>query len=313
MGRVTSLAAAMARRAGLPAVTDAFRCVQRGELPGLDCAIDYYAGYLCVWAYDTALPSAVLQAQLQPTCDALLRHFGARGGVIKRNVSNPHRKGLVAEQTVFGEPPPPQLVVREHGLQFAVTLTERQHVGLFLDQRDNRQRVRALAAGRRVANLFSYTCSFSVAAAAGGCVSVASVDVSRPSLDTGRENFTRNTLDATHAQFHKQDVRRWLAAQIKRGARYDVIICDPPTYATTRDGGVFSVAQAWEDLVRDCRAILADSGAALFCNNHQAGSRAQYQRTLAAHFRRIEDRPPPPDFPVIAGRNDHVRMFWCQA
>lgn len=307
------LGATFTRRASLmPAMTDAFRCIQRGEIPAIDCAIDYYAGYLCVWGYEGGVPMDALHKRLQPYLSGLQQHYGARGGVIKQSVPDPHRKGLVAEQRMFGDAPPAYFPVTEHGLQFSVSLTARQHVGLFLDQRDNRQLIRRVSHGKNVANLFSYTCSFSVAAAAGGCRSVTSIDVSRPSLQIGRENFLLNSLDNVPATFCQQDVRRWLAAQMKKGNRYEVIICDPPTYATTKEGGAFSLADAWEPLVRDCRAILTDGGGALFSNNHQAGSRDQYRRTLTNHFRSVDDVSPPPDFPILPNRHDHVRMFWCR-
>lgn len=302
-----------ARRAALtPQITNAFRCIQRGEIFGLDCAIDYYARYLCVWDYDVSSTIDATQRKLDASLPAIATHYGARGGVIKRSVRNPHHQGFVTEQRVFGEPPPEHFTVCEYGLQFHVTLTARQHVGLFLDQRENRQLIRKLSQGKTVANLFAYTCSFSIAAAAGECRAVTSVDVARPSLQIGRDNFLCNHLSMDRATFCQHDVRRWLCAQIKKGVRYDLLICDPPTYASTRAGGVFSLADAWPALVADCRAILAPGGVAIFSNNHQAGSRINYRSALAKHFRNVEDLTPPPDFPVLPKQPDHVRMFFCR-
>lgn len=299
-------------------VTDAFRCVHRGEMRAVDCAIDFYGGWLCVWIYDEA-PFDGIEARLKPYLKKLSARYRARGAILKRNLKNPHSQGLISEQKIIGEAPPAVFNVTEHGLKFKVSLTEGQHAGLFLDQRDNRARVKNLASGRRVANLFAYTCSFSVAAMAGGASEVISVDVAKPCLETGRANFDLNGFGGTgRGKFIQEDVRTWLKRQARKAdkegpdTKFGLIICDPPTFSTTKEGGMFSVDREWKSLAESCSAILAPKGEILFCTNHREGGRDDYGAVLRTHFSSVVDVPAPIDFPVVDTRREHVKMYWCK-
>lgn len=110
--------------------------------------------------------------------------------------------------------PADQFFVFEHDWTAAVSLTLRQHVGLFLDHRDNRRRVQLMASGKRVANLFSYTCAFGIAAAKAGCEVVMNVDAAASTLALGKQNFEVNGLTSSRAgKFIEKDVRVWLEKQ----------------------------------------------------------------------------------------------------
>lgn len=298
-------------------ITDAFRLVHRGEMRSLDAAIDFYGGFLCVWVYEEKMSVHDVLERLDPHLKKLRHVYGSVGGVVKLSHKNPHARGLVNESVNFGEKPPPYFEVHEQGLAYRVTLTEDQHVGLFLDQRDNRQRVRNLAEGARVANLFSYTCSFSVAAAKGGCATVFSVDAAAPCLETGRSNFELNKLSG--GVFLKRDVRDWLGAQRKKVAKegvvalFDIVICDPPTFSTTRVGGAFSVAQEWELLAEGVRGLLKTGGTAFFSTNHREADSSAYRRPLEKCFSEVLTMLPPLDFPVTDQTLETVKLFLCRA
>lgn len=287
-------------------ITDAFRCVHRGEMK-LDCAIDFYAGWLCLWIYDELTPLPQLEEYLAPYLKKLFARYQARGAVIKRTLKNPHSRGLVQEQKILGESPPDFFEVTENGLKYRVSLTTGQHVGIFLDQRDNRLRIRQLAKDKQVANLFSYTSSFSIAAAAGGAKSVVSVDSASPCLETGKLGFELNALQ--NGKFIKEDVRSWLKRQKEK---FDLIICDPPTFSKTKLGGNFSVEKEWPLLATACRKI-ANSGADfLFCTNHRQGDKDKYQKVLREIFSHVTPTPPPLDFPTLDEHQEHVKMWWCR-
>lgn len=297
-------------------ITDAFRLLHRGEIKSLDAAIDFYAGFLCVWIYEEGVSTHDVLERLDPHLKKLRHVYGAVGGVIKLSHKNPHARGLVDKSISFGETPPPYFEVHEHGLAYRVTLTEDQHVGLFLDQRDNRRRVRDLAKGSRVANLFSYTSSFSVAAAKGGCDAVFSVDAATPCLETGKANFELNKL--SDGVFLKRDVRDWLTAQRKKVAKegasalFDIVICDPPTFSTTKLGGAFSVTEEWTRLADDVRGILKKDGVAFFSTNHREAGSDTYRRPLEKYFSKVLTIPPPLDFPVTDQTLEAVKLFLCR-
>jgi 23S rRNA (cytosine1962-C5)-methyltransferase len=259
-----------------------------------------------------------LEEHLAPYLKKLSARYGARGAVIKRNLKNPHSRGLVQEQKIIGETPPTHIEVAEHGLKYRVSLTEGQHTGLFLDQRDNRLRVRQLAAGKRVANLFAYTCSFSLAAVSGGAATVVSVDAAAPCLEIGKTALALNGLDKTSAtHFIKDDVRLWLKRQSRKSdtdshEKFGLMICDPPTFSTTKAGGRFSIEPEWESLAKACRKLGSSDADFLFCTNHRAGRKDHYQHILDGIFKHVAVTPAPLDFPVIDENLEHIKMFWCR-
>ncbi len=159
-----------------------------------------------------------------------------------------------------------QWQAKEGNLSYLFDAELGQSPGLFLDQRDNRRRVLKIAKNKKVLNLFSYTCGFSVAAASGGATQVTSVDVSQRFLDRGKENFKANNLDPVKYEFFKQDVDVFLKGSLKRNRKFDLIICDPPSFGRTKDG-VFKLESAFAELIKNCWESLEKDGELLFCCN----------------------------------------------
>jgi len=135
----------------------------------------------------------------------------------------------------------------EHGLNFRVDVEEGQKTGFFLDQRDNRQRVRALAQGREVLDGFCYTGGFSVAALAGGAASVTAVESSAPALEVARENAKANALDLSRISFEQADVFAYQRLLRDRGRSFGMIVLDPPKFAPTA-AQVKNAARAYKDI-----------------------------------------------------------------
>jgi len=307
------------RQDWLSGATDAFRAVHRNELTSLPVAIDVYGAWFNATGFDEDLPIAQLREQLEPCLAAVARQYGCRGGVIRQQRRNPHQRSLAAERLVVGEAPPPFYFVTENDLRYRVSLTETQHVGLFLDQRDTRARLGEIAAGRRVANLFAYTCSFAALAVARGAEVAFSVDLARACLDTGKTNFATNELtDTGRGKFVQADVRKWLARQLRRQREqaptfrpFDLVICDPPVFAASRAGGKFSVAKEWPRLAADIRQLVASDAVVIFMNNHRAGRERDYRNALTELFPTVIRLRPPLDFPELPGEPTHVRTYWC--
>ncbi|ADR35655.1 rRNA (guanine-N(2)-)-methyltransferase [Oceanithermus profundus DSM 14977] len=205
------------RRRWVPPETDAYRLLfgEGDFLPGL--VADRYGRFLVVKAYSEGVRRAVLPAVVK----ALGRALRPRG-IVLRNA-----EGL---EPLYGEPPPPKLTVRERGLRFVADLHRGQKTGLFLDQRENRQKVRELAAGARVLNLFAYNGGFSVYALAGGAAFARSVDVSEGALADARENARLNGLAERHEAV-RADVFEFLNAHEET---YDLVVLDPPALAKKR-------------------------------------------------------------------------------
>jgi 23S rRNA G2069 N7-methylase RlmK/C1962 C5-methylase RlmI len=313
------------RRGRWPAqVADCWRAVHRGEITGLDAAIDVYGPWLRAVCWDETLGPEEAAARLTPLLETVGAHLGrpngARGAVIRGHHRNPHQESLPGYTLTLGEPAPARLTVTEHGLRFGVDLAGAPHPGLFLDQRDARRRVARIAAGRRMANLFAFTCSFSAVAVAHGAEVAFSVDTARGCLRDGAENFALNGLAADgRGKFIQEDARRWLARQDRARREkpdtfrpLDLVVCDPPVFSSVKDGGKFSVSAEWATLADAVAALLSPDGIAVFANNHRGGDHVRYRDTLRARFAQVDDLRPPLDFPLLPDQPRDVRTFWCR-
>ena len=196
--------------------TDAYRLLygEGDHLPGL--VADRYGRFVVLKTYAESV-----EALLPEVTRALSKQLKLKG-VVRRTSG-----GLDA---LWGEPPPPELTVSEHGLKFIANLYEGQKTGLFLDQRENRQTVRELAGGRRVLNLFSYNGGFSVYALAGGAASVRSVDIAEAANRDAERNAQLNGFAERHEAV-TADVFELLKLYANRGEHFDLVILDPPSLA----------------------------------------------------------------------------------
>jgi 23S rRNA (cytosine1962-C5)-methyltransferase len=127
-----------------------------------------------------------------------------------------------------------EVLLIEGGLEYSVDVAGGQKTGFYLDQRDNRAAVRALAAGRETLNVFCYTGGFTLAALAGGATRVVSIDSSADAVSLARKNAARNpTLDARRAEWHDADAFSALRTLRDRAAAFDLVVLDPPKFAPT--------------------------------------------------------------------------------
>lgn len=310
------LAVALERRGlWLTQITDAWRVVQRGEVSHLDISVDLYGRYVLVWVYDDSSREQ-LDRSLGFLFSKLLEQHHTLGVVFRRVSKNPHKKGLVCEEWLSGEVAPSEFFVSEHGRKAGVTLSGRQHVGHFLDHRDNRRRVELIAAEKRVANLFSYSCGYAVAAALAGAEVVVNVDASASALTLGKNNFALNLLSGSGiGKFVERDVRMWLSKQCEKVSRgddpgWDIVICDPPTFSSTKSGGAFQVREAWDELVAGCATLLKEGGFCFLSNNCQAEERKRFEKSMAREFSSVQRLRPPLDFPDVANRS-HSVFYLC--
>src|SRR3989440_7894541 len=128
---------------------------------------------------------------------------------------------------------PPRVDIIEDGLSFVVDVAHGQKTGFYLDQRNNRKRVRALTSGRDVLNCFCYTGGFSIAALAGGAKSVLSIDSSAEALALARENISANAFDPARTEWRDADVFAELGKLRDAPRVFDMIVLDPPKFAPT--------------------------------------------------------------------------------
>jgi 23S rRNA (cytosine1962-C5)-methyltransferase len=149
--------------------------------------------------------------------------------------------------------------ILENGLNFRVDVEQGQKTGFFLDQRDNRQRVRALAAGREVLDGFCYTGGFSIAALAGGAKRVTAVESSKDAIQIAKENLAANPLDASKVEFLQADVFAFLRTLRDKNQKFGLIVLDPPKFAPIA-AQVQKAARAYKDINLWALKLLAPGG-----------------------------------------------------
>lgn len=185
--------------------------------------------------------------------------------------------------------------VKENGLRFLVNLTDHLDTGLFLDHRDTRARVRADSAGKRVLNLFAYTGSFSVYAAAGGAQATTTVDLSNTYLDWAADNLALNGFSGAAHQLLRSDVTRWMGQSVDARERYDVIVLDPPSFSASKAmSASFNVQRDQVKLLRAALELLDHRGILYFSTNFRGF--ALTPAKVPAHFEELTPRSLPEDF-----------------
>lgn len=187
--------------------------------------------------------------------------------------------------------------VKENDLNYELRSDSGFSTGLFLDQRENRLWVKNNSIGKRVLNLFSYTCAFSVSAAAGDAETVTSVDASGVFLDWGKQNFLLNDLDPAAAEFFQQDCLLFLNGAKKRSRKWDLIVCDPPTFGRSKNN-IWKIEKDFPELMQLLWSCLEKRGRILLTCNYEKWTKTDLIKKirLALKNDRVEilDLPLPP-------------------
>jgi 23S rRNA (cytosine1962-C5)-methyltransferase len=248
---------AAALREALPAArhTNALRLVH-GESDGLPGVIvDRYADVLVAQFLSAGAErwrEAILDGLVEAThCEAVFERSDAE---VRKLEGLEPRVGFAR-----GNRNATRCPITEYGLNFRVDVEQGQKTGFFLDQRENRQRVRALAAGREVLDGFCYTGGFAIAALAGGATRVLAVESSAPALEVARENLAANPLDAARVEFAQADVFAHLRQLRDGGRKFGLVVLDPPKFAPTA-AQARNAARAYKDVNLLAFKLLAPGG-----------------------------------------------------
>ena len=157
--------------------------------------------------------------------------------------------------------------VQENGLTFRVNLTDYLDTGLFLDHRSTRKMVMEEAKDKKVLNLFAYTGSFSVYAAAGGAAEVTTVDLSNTYIDWAKKNFELNHLqNPANYRFIVDDVKQYLE-ELKPGM-FDLVVMDPPTFSNSKKmKDILDIQRDHVELINNVLYALKPGGVLYFSTN----------------------------------------------
>lgn len=231
------------------------------HLESADVRADVYSDRLWVYDYthDGITPEEQISIQkfsdeknLQP----IIRHMLNRGQGV----------GGLEQSTLQSSVPQTNWIAEEEKVRYHLRTDSGFSPGLFLDQRENRLWIKQNSANKSVLNLFCYTSGFSVNAALGKAKQVTNVDVSAKFLNWSRDNFQLNEIDPQKHEFFTQDSLVFLKGSVKRGRKWDLIVCDPPSFGRSKDS-VWKLERDLPELAQNLIQCLNKNGKILFtCN-----------------------------------------------
>ena len=270
---------AVAWRAAHVHDTDAIRLIfgEADGFPGL--VVDWYAGkqghLVCQFQ------SAGVELWKTAIVQALIAETGCPNVYERSDASVREREGLpLVTGTLAGKEPDSETQVTENGVRYAVDIRTGHKTGFYVDQRDNRKLVMDHAAGRDVLNCFCYTGGFSLAALKGGANSVISIDSSGDALAVARRNMALNGFDVNKAEWCDADVFKALRAFRDEGRTFDLIILDPPKFASSPQQAD-RAARAYKDINLIGLQLLRENGLLFTYSCSGAISADLFQKIIA--------------------------------
>lgn len=280
-----------------------YRIYER-DCPDVPVTIDRYEDHAHIFEYEREHGRTL--AQHIEWIDDIARRTARVLAIDESHVfakSRPRQKGLTQHEKLGDHGA--TLVAREGGLRFEVNLSDYADTGLFLDHRVTRGMVREMASGKRVLNLFCYTGSFTVYAAAGGAASTTSVDLSNTYLDWAERNMAMNGFMSQAHRFVRSDVMEFLRAH-RAGAQYDLAIVDPPTFSNSKSTEQdWDVQKAHAELLSRVAGLMPPGGVVFFSNNSRRFKLDEASLAPLVEIREISQRTVPEDF-----RNERIHRCW---
>ena len=278
--------------------TTAFR-VFNGEGDGIGgLTIDYFDEYYLITWYSKGMYK--FKENIIKAIKSLVSFYGIYEK--KRFDEN----GMVVDEDsyVCGKKAPTPLIVKENKVNFAIYLNDGAMVGVFLDQKEVRKVIKEkYSNNKRVLNTFSYTGAFSMAAAKGGAITT-SVDLASRSLEKTTENFTINNIEPVKHDIIVEDIFLYFKRAKKEELKFDVVILDPPSFATSKDNR-FSAAKDYKDLMKSAIEITQDEGVIIASTNCATFNMMKFKKFIDEAFKELnknyeilEEHALPEDFAV---------------
>ena len=280
--------------------TTAFRMFN-GEGDGVGgLTIDYFAGYYLVTWYSEGIYSFK-----DEVISALLKSIEVKG-IYQKKRFDTYGKYIEDHDYVMGEIPEWPLIVKESGEQFAIYLDDGAMVGIFLDQREVRKRIKDhYAQGKTILNTFSYTGGFSVFAAVGGAAKTTSVDLANRSLSKTREQFSVNDIEPDTQSIIVEDVFKYFKYAVKKELKFDVVVLDPPSFARSKKF-TFSASKDYINLLKEAIAITEKDGVIVASTNCSTFNMERFKGFIDSAFTQmgskytiLEEYTLPKDFKTI--------------
>ncbi|MFA5467476.1 MAG: bifunctional 23S rRNA (guanine(2069)-N(7))-methyltransferase RlmK/23S rRNA (guanine(2445)-N(2))-methyltransferase RlmL [Sphaerochaetaceae bacterium] len=236
------------------------------DMPEYSAAIDFYEGkyvHLQEYAPPKSVDEEAAQKRLQELIDATERatEVELEHLYIKQRMK---QKGV--EQYEKLDSTEKFYIMRENNHMFLVNFTDYLDTGIFLDHRPVRKMLEDLAKGKRFLNLFSYTGTATVHAAAGGALSTVSVDASATYLEWAKKNMEMNGFNTMNHFYYQEDCLKWLRTT---NDTFDLIFCDPPTFSNSKERASFDIDRDHQKLIHSAMRHLSPDGTLIFSTNYR--------------------------------------------
>ena len=295
--------------------TTAFR-VFNGEGDGIGgLTIDYFDGYYVINWYNEGIYS------FKDQIITALQKAAKVKGIYQKKRFDEQGKYIEEDDFVYGQEAKAPLIVKENGVNFAVYLNDGAMVGVFLDQREVRKRIRdEYASGRTVLNTFSYTGAFSVFAALGGAVKTTSVDLANRSLSKTTEQFSINGIDVAAQNIVVEDVFKYFKYAVKKELKFDMVILDPPSFARSKKF-IFSASKHYKNLLKEAIAITEKNGIIVASTNCSAFNMNKFKefidkafKEMNQHYQLLEEFSLPEDFKTLKAfkEGDYLKVVFVK-
>ncbi|MCR1899813.1 class I SAM-dependent rRNA methyltransferase [Irregularibacter muris] len=280
--------------------TTAFR-VFNGEGDGIGgLIIEYFDGYYVIHWYSKGV------YKFRDEVINSLKKIVEFKGIYQKKRFSEDGKYIEQDDFIMGERAATPLIVKENGVNLAIYLNEGAMVGVFLDQREVRKRVRdQYSKNKSVLNTFSYTGVFSIFAALGGAKTTTSVDLANRSLPKTIEQFNINYIDAKTQEIIVEDVFKYFKYALRKELKFDFVILDPPSFATSKNFK-FSAEKDYKNLLKQAILITEDNGTILASTNCSSFNMDKFKEFIHEAFKEscveykiLEEHTLPPDFKTM--------------
>lgn len=281
--------------------------VYDADIPQYAIAVDIYENWVHVQEYEPPRTVDAVQAfvRLNDAVDAI-------SAILKtdksRIILKTRKKQSGAEQYTRQDETFDTLIANEYGLKFRVNLKDYLDTGLFLDHRLTRKLISRIAKNRSFLNLFAYSGTATVYAAAGGASSSTTVDMSNTYLAWAQDNLELNNFSGKQHEFIREDCIKWLSDAKNEGRRYQLIFLDPPTFSNSkRMDRTLDIKRDHVELINQTMELLDDDGVLIFsCNAH--GFKLDQKHLKEYSIRDITRMTTSEDF-----RRKPAHVCWCLA
>jgi 23S rRNA (cytosine1962-C5)-methyltransferase len=287
--------------------TEAWRVYDK-DVPQFPFAIDIYKDFVHLQEFDTGWEQS--DEAYEGWIYAVKIAIQSVLNVPLDNISHKTRRRQKGEQQYekqLAEKKHPDFVVQEQGQSFWVNLYNYLDTGLFLDHRPLRAHIRHIAQGKRFLNLFAYTGSFTVYAAAGGASRSVTVDLSNTYQLWSIKNFALNQLDLAAHTCVRADVFAYLEGAGRDNEQFDLIVMDPPSFSNSKKmDGILDIQRDHVQLIENAMRILHRDGELYFSNNLRSFVLDEAHLAKKFQILALSSKTIPDDF-----RDKRIHQSWC--